>query len=144
MSPATSNFFKRWLVTTLAVLVAAHVVKGISYESYLALLVASFVLGMLNAFLRPVLMLLSLPLLFLSLGLFLLVINALLLYAVGWLVKSFRVDGFGPAFWGALVISLVSMILNPLLGVDRQRQTPSGPSRPNPSPPADQGPVIDV
>jgi putative membrane protein len=143
MSPAAENFLKRWLATTLAVLVAAHVVKGISYESYLALLIASFVLGILNAFLRPVLMLLSLPLLFLTLGLFTLVINAVLLYAVGWLVKSFRVDGFWPAFWGALVISLVSMVLNPLLGVDKG-QSPANRSRSSSRRPEDQGPVIDV
>jgi putative membrane protein len=143
MSPAAKAFFKRWLVTTLAVLVAAHVVKGISYETYVGLLVASFVLGVLNAFLRPVLMLLSLPLLFVTLGLFTLVINAALLYAVGWLVKSFRVEGFWPAFWGALVISVVSMFLNPLLGVDKGQPTASR-IRPPPRPPEAKGPVIDV
>jgi putative membrane protein len=143
MSPAANTFFKRWLVTTLAVLVAAHVVKGIEYESYLALLAASFVLGVLNAFLRPVLMFLSLPLLFLTLGLFTLFINAALLYAVGWLVKSFRVAGFWPAFWGALVISVVSMVLNPLLGVDKG-QPPASRSRLPPRRPDAQGPVIDV
>jgi putative membrane protein len=138
MSPAARAFFSRWLVNTLAVLVAAHVVKGISYESYLALLVASFVLGILNAFLRPVLVLLSLPLLFLTLGLFTFVINAILLYAVGWLVKSFHVEGFWPALWGSLVISVVAMVLNPLLGVS-QRGRPPRLRRPEA-----RGPVIDV
>ena len=146
MAPGLKAFLKRWLVTTLAVVVAAHVVSGIRYDSYVGLLVASFVLGILNAFLRPLLLLLSLPLLLFSLGLFTLIINAVLLRAVAWLVRPFHVDGFGPAFWGALVISLVSIVLNPLLGPDRIDTHPRGnpSSVRQPGRDDDGGPVIDV
>ena len=113
---ALKSFFQRWLINTLAVLVAVNVVKGLEYDSFISLLVASLLLGILNAFVRPVIMLLSLPLLLFSLGLFTLVINAFLLFLVGQIVKSFHVASFGSAFWGALVISLVAMIANRLTG----------------------------
>ena len=100
-------FLARWCVTSIAVLAAAHVVSWISYDSFGALLVAALILGVLNAVLRPILLLLSLPLLIASLGLFALVINALLLYFVGWLVPSFHVGSFGAAFWGGVVIGIV-------------------------------------
>jgi len=143
MASSLKTFLQRWLVTTLAVLVAAHLIRGISYDSFTGVLVASLVLGVLNAFLRPLLLLLSLPLLFFSLGLFVLVINAFLLYFVGWLVKSFHVDSFGAAFWGALVVSLVSMLVNSLSGADTgmaNQRPPADTKRPN----DDGGPVIDV
>lgn len=127
-------------------LVAASVVKGIRYDSVPGLFVASLLLGILNASLRPVLLLLSLPLLIFSMGIFVLVINAGLLYLVGQLVKTFHVDGFWPAFWGALIISVISMFANALFGLNPKRvQAPPG-SRPPPPPrPGDgQGPVIDV
>src|ERR1041384_699667 len=106
-------FIQRWVISTVAVLVATHILRPrIDYATWQDLLIATLVLGLLNTFLRPILMLLSLPLLIFTLGLFTLVINALLLLLVDWLLKStFHVDGFGSAFWGALVISLVSLLL---------------------------------
>jgi putative membrane protein len=92
-------------------------VPGVHYEKTLDLLAASLLLGILNAVLRPLLMLLALPLLILTLGLFMLVINALLLYFVGFLLKPhFYVEDFWAAFWGALVISLATGVLNLLTG----------------------------
>jgi putative membrane protein len=136
------SFLQSWLICALAVLVAVYVSRGgIRYDEPLALVAASLLLGVLNAVLRPLLLLLALPLLIFTLGLFLLVINALLLYLVGFLLKPhFYVEDFGSAFWGALVISLVSLILNTLTGTGRarvvvQRQKP---------PPREDGPVIDV
>ncbi len=110
------QFLQRWAISTVAVLVATYVVPGIHFGTAIDLLVATLVLGLLNSFLRPVLMLLSLPLLIFTLGLFTIVINALLLLLVSALVgkQHFGVDGFWAAFWGALVISLVSLILNSL------------------------------
>jgi len=108
---ALEDFIKRWAITTVAVLVATHVVAGIHYTNWKALFVATLILGLLNAFLRPLLMLLSLPLLILSLGLFTFVINATLLFFVGQLVTGFQVTTFWAAFWGGLVISLVSFPL---------------------------------
>jgi len=78
-------------------------------------------LGIFNALLRPLLWLLSLPLVILTLGLFTLVINALLLYFVGTLMKAFVVAGFWPAFWGSLIISLVSLVLNSVTGTGDSR-----------------------
>ena len=121
MSGALKAFLRRWLVNTVAVMVVANVVHGIRSESVTGLFVASLLLGILNALLRPLLWLLSLPLVILTLGLFTLVINALLLYFVGTLMKAFVVAGFWPAFWGSLIISLVSLVLNSVTGTGDSR-----------------------
>jgi putative membrane protein len=139
------EFLQRWIINTLGVLVAANIIRGISYDHALALFGASLLLGILNAVLRPVLLLLSLPLLIVTLGLFTLIINALLLYLVGSVVKSFHVASFWSAFWGALVISLVSTIVNILLGKNRVQVRASRNRRtPDDRRPPGQGPVIDV
>ena len=140
------EFLKRWVVTTVAVLVAEFVVPGIRYDNWVGLVIATLVLGLLNASLRPLLMLLSLPLVIFTLGLFILVINAGLLYLVGQM-KHFHVDTFGSAFWGALIISVVSTLLNLLTGggdtrIHVQRGTGRRSSARNPD--DDNGPVIDV
>lgn len=121
MSASLKSFLQRWLINTVAVMVAAKVVPGIECNTLAGLLVASLLLGVFNALLRPLLFLVSLPLVILTLGLFTLLINALLLYFVGALVKSFVVAGFWPAFWGALVISLVSLVLNSITGTGNSR-----------------------
>ena len=144
MSPSLKVFLQRWVINTVAVMVAAKVIPGIEYSGLSALLVASLLLGILNVILRPLLLLLSLPLVLLTLGLFVWVINALLLYFVGHLVKSFQVAGFGSAMWGALIISVVSLVLNSLTGtgdgrIAFRRTKPPG-DRHDPG----DGPVIDV
>ena len=138
------KFLQVWLINTLAVLMAVYLVKGIHYQKPLDLAAASLLLGVLNAVLRPILLLLALPLLLFTLGLFMLVINALVLYFVGNLLHPhFSIDTFWDAFWGALVISIVSLILNILTGtgnarirIDRRPPPKSGPGG--------KGPVIDV
>jgi putative membrane protein len=105
-------FVIRWLVTTIAVLVAAHLVPGISYDGWGALLGASLLLGIINAFVRPILLLLSLPWIIITMGLFIFVINALVLLLVSKIVPAFQVAGFWSAFFGAIIISLVSWILS--------------------------------
>lgn len=147
MSPTAKAFLQRWIINTVGVLVAANVVSGIRYDTVQGLIMASLLLGILNAFVRPIMIVLALPLLLFTLGLFILVINALLLYFVGGLLKSFHVDTFTAAFFGALLISLVSMVCNTLLGTKESRVqiTTSRRSRRPPGPPADGGgPVIDV
>lgn len=139
------RFLQGWLVNTLAVLVAVYLVKGIHYQKPLDLVVASLLLGVINAVVRPFLLFLALPLLIFTLGLFTLVINALVLYFIGNLLQPyFKVDSFRDAFWGALVISIVSIFLNVLTGsgkasvrVERHRGPPGGGS-------GGSGPVIDV
>ena len=145
MAAGLKPFLQRWLINTLAVLVASNVVRGIHYDTISGLLVASLLLGIFNAFLRPVMLLLSLPLLILTFGLFILVINALLLYFVGWLVTPFRVESFSAAFWGALVISLVSLVINSVLGTGDSRIEVRRGRKPSPPPDGNGGgPVIDV
>ena len=140
------EFLQRWLFTTVGVLVATHVVKGISYDNWQTLLVATLVLGLLNAFLRPLLMLISLSLLIVTLGLFTLVINALLLLLVGNFVKGFHVQDFWAAFWGGLIISIISLMLNSLTGTGNARIRVTRGQRPGHPPSKDGGggPVIDV
>lgn len=149
MSDGTKSFFQRWLVTTLGVLVAANIVNGVRAESVLALLAASLLLGVFNAVLRPVLLFVSLPLVIFTLGLFTLVINAVLLYFVGFLVKGFFVADFWSAFKGALVTSIVSLFANLFIGKKEGRvrirtSQPSTTRKPPPPPDSGGGPIIDV
>lgn len=104
-------FLIRWLVTTIAVAVATHL-TGMRYDSLSALIGAALLLGIINALVRPVLLLLSLPFILVTLGLFILVVNAVLLWIVGSIVPGFHVESFGTAFFGALIISIVSWTLS--------------------------------
>ena len=147
MPPRLKEFLQRWVIATLAVLAASYVVPGIHYGRWPDLLMATFILGLLNTFVRPLLLFFSLPLLLFTLGLFTLVINAVLLLLVSSLLSpKFHVDSFGHALLGALVISLVTLALNLLTGRGNTRiqfrrggrrsgRRGSGP---------DDGPVIDV
>jgi putative membrane protein len=148
MPERLKEFLQRWLISTVAALVATYLVPGITYQTWIDLFVATFILGLLNVFVRPILMLFSLPLLIFTLGLFTLVINALLLYFVGFLLApKFAVHSFGAAFWGALVITIVSLILNSLTGTGGARfkvETRKGGPRPPRGGDDGGGPVIDV
>jgi putative membrane protein len=145
------KFLQRWLVTTIGVLLADVWVDGIRYQTFGALLEASLLLGLLNAFVRPLLMVISLPLLIFSLGLFVMVINAVLLSLVGGMLQpGFVVDGFGSAFWGGVIISLVSLVVNGFLGRGAKVQFQgsvrgsSGRRRPKKQDEDGGGPLIDV
>src|SRR5277367_6761667 len=150
MQPQTQHlvrFLKSWVISTLAVMVAVEVVRGIHFSDpgLLPPVLAALVLGILNAFIRPILVIFALPLLILTLGLFMLVINALMLCFVSWLMQPhFQVDTFGAAVLGALVISIVSGALNILTGNTNARITVH--RRPPPRKPDNDGngPVIDV
>jgi len=102
----------RFAITWVAVFLAGYIIPGIRVDTAGAGIAAAMLLALLNAILRPILYMVSIPLIILSLGLFAVVINALLLELVAWLVQGFHVNGFWPAFWGAVVISVVSTILN--------------------------------
>ena len=139
------RFLQNWLICTLAVLVAAYMVPGLRYDKPLDLVAASLLLGILNAVLRPVLLLLALPLLIFTLGLFFFVINAALLWLVGALLRPhFYVEDFWAAFWGALVISFVSGVLNVLTGNRKSRVTVRRQKSAERSHDDGGGPVIDV
>jgi putative membrane protein len=106
------HFVFRWAITTIAVMVASSIIHGIRYDSVAALIGAALLLGILNAFLRPILLILSAPLILLTLGIFILIVNGLMLLLVPSLVIGFHVDTFGSAFWGAIVIGIVSWLLS--------------------------------
>jgi putative membrane protein len=139
------RFLQSWVINTVAVALAAVILsKHIHSDSYVDLLLASLLLGILNAFVRPILMLIALPLLIFTLGLFTLVINALLLYLVGSLLAPhFTVDTFWSAFLGAVIISIASIALNVLTGNARVNIKRGPPNPPNKTG-GGNGPVIDI
>jgi putative membrane protein len=100
-------FLMRWLCTTIAVGVAVKL-TGMQVEGWAPLILAALLLGIINAFIRPVLLLLSLPFILVSLGFFILVINALMLSLAGGIVPGFYVGGFWNAFFGSIIVSIVS------------------------------------
>ena len=114
MGISLAEFFLRWFVTAVSVFVAAGIVPGIDYTSFTGLAFASLLLGIINALVRPLLLILCLPLILVTMGLFILVLNALLLWLVSGILpgSSFTVSGFWAAFWGGLVISMISWILS--------------------------------
>ena len=126
------HFLGNWAINTLAVAVAVELLRPhINYQGWSDLVIASLILGLLNAFVRPILMFLALPLLIFTLGLFTLVINAVLLYFVGAVMKPhFYVDSFRYAFLGALIISIVSILLNIATG-NARLSVRRGPPPPN-------------
>ena len=105
----------RWLLNALTVMLVAYVVPGVRVTSFWAALLAALVIGIVNALIRPLILLLTLPVNILTLGLFTFVINALMFWLASTIVKGFYVDGFGPAFWGALMFWAVSWLTNGLL-----------------------------
>lgn len=179
-SPKLKEFVQRWAITTFSVLVAEWIVDGIRTDNVKGLLVATLLLGTFNTLLRPLLVattvgamaalnaflglrfaLLTLPLQIVLFGFLLLTISAVLLLVVDQIVGSFYVDGFWPAFWGGVVISLCTLILNSFTRTGNTRvsvQRGGSPPRPglrrerdrNPNRDRDgndgpgSGPVIDV
>jgi putative membrane protein len=110
----------RWLINTIAIMLAIKWVPGIVYSgAWWGILLVGLIFGLINTYIRPLVKLFALPLLILSLGLFTFVINAMMLMLTSWLSGEFdlgfHVAGFKPAFWGALVISLVSLVLSCLI-----------------------------
>jgi putative membrane protein len=132
------NLLVRWVVLALGVALAAEFVTGIKYDSASTLFIVVVLLSFLNAILRPVLLLFTLPFIVLTLGVGVLVINALLFYFAGYLVDGFTVTGFLPAFWGALIVSLTNLVMTRLLG--DQGRGPRPPTRRRPP----GGDVIDI
>ena len=105
----------RWLISAAAVYCVQFVVDGIWVKSFMSAIIASIVIGLLNTFIKPLLALLSLPLMIVSLGLFLLIINATLLWTAGSILEGFEVQGFFPALYGSLFISISTGLINWLL-----------------------------
>jgi len=109
------SFLIHWIVTGVALAVSAHLVPGIMVGSTGSLVAGALVLGLVNAIIRPLLVILTLPITVLTLGLFYLVVNGAAFALAAGLVPGFRVASFGTAIEGALVVSVVSMLANWLL-----------------------------
>lgn len=130
----------RWLILALGVTLAAKLVEGISYVDTMTLLVVVVLLSFFNAILKPLLVVFTLPFIFLTMGLGVLVINALLFLWVGNLVDGFHVAGFWAAMKGAVIVSLTNLIVSSLI------RSPKPAPRNPPPPPKDGGggDVIDI
>ena len=105
----------KWVINSLAMLIVTYIVKGIEVASPITAIVAAFVLGIINAFLRPFIILITLPINIFTLGLFTFFINGFLFYLVSKIVKGFVITGFWPAFFGALLFSVISLFLSLLI-----------------------------
>jgi putative membrane protein len=113
----------RWLITTLAILMIPYLVSGVHVAGLGSALAAAAIMGILNALVRPVLIILTLPLTIVTLGIFILVINALLFQLAGALVSGIRIDSFWSAFLGSLIVSAVSWVINLPFGTEVQTRT---------------------
>ena len=102
------EFLLTWLVAAVSLLITAWIVPGLIIESFLAAAVGAIILGLVNAIVKPIIIVFTLPLTILTFGLFLLVVNAIALSLVGYLTPGFEVRGFFPAVFGSIVLSLVS------------------------------------
>ena len=98
------NFIARLLISALSLGLAAYIVPGIHVDNLLTLLIAAFLLGIVNAIIRPILFILTLPVTILSLGLFLLILNACMLAFVAWILPGFSISSFSAAFFGWLIV----------------------------------------
>lgn len=107
-----AGFFIRWAINIIALAAVINITPGIHSDSLQTTVVAALILGLVNAFLRPLVIVFTLPLTVLSLGLFTLFINGFMLYLVSKIVGGFGISNFWSAFWGALCFSLISFLLN--------------------------------
>jgi putative membrane protein len=111
-----NGIFLRWLILTFAIIATSYLIDGIQVSGFLSAFFAAAILGILNAFFRPILLILTLPVNILSLGLFTFVINAIVLMMVSGVISGFEVSGFWSAVFGSLLISLVSWFLTSFIG----------------------------
>src|SRR5258706_12886343 len=114
-----------WLINTVSLMTVAYLMPSIEVSSFGAALVAALILGLVNAVIRPILIILTLPATILTLGLFIFVINGLLFWLVGSFIEGFHVEGFWAGFFGAIIYSLISWLLSALV-------LPAGPSSRHP------------
>jgi putative membrane protein len=105
----------KWLLSAAALLAVAHLYNGVQVETFAAALVAALVIGLLNTVVRPILVLLTLPVTLVTLGLFLFVINALMFWAASGMLDGFQVTGFGAALLGSLMYSVLGIVIDAAL-----------------------------
>lgn len=106
----------KWVLSAAALLFVAYIYSGVEVQSFTSALIAAFVIGLFNAVLRPVLVVLTLPATIVTVGLFLFVINALMFWAAAGVLDGFHVNGFGAALLGSLIYSLLGLVIESALG----------------------------
>ena len=120
------SFFLTWIVAAVSLVITAYIVPGITVASFPAAMVAAVFIGLVNAVVRPIITLLTLPLSILTLGLFLFVVNAISLSLASWLAGAFSigftVSGFWPALFGSIVLSFVSGVIGRFVNADTLSQ----------------------
>ena len=109
------KFLIKWFINIIALLVVIHVIAGVDIDNMQTVLVAALILGLLNAFIRPFILIMTLPFTILTFGLFTLFINGFLFYLAAKFVRGFAVSGFWNAFWAALLFSAISSLLSFML-----------------------------
>jgi putative membrane protein len=139
MNSPLANLLVRWLVLALGVVIATHLIPGIHCSDAGALVAVVVLLSFFNAILRPILVLFTLPFIIVTMGLGIVVINAILFLFVGRLVDGFTVTGFWPAVGGSLVVSATNFVVSAVT-----RSTAVRRSGPPPGPPGPGGDVIDI
>jgi len=115
------QFLLKTMVTAFAVLIASYLLSGVYIDSTLTAILVAIVLGLLNSFVRPILIVLTIPITIFSLGLFLLVINVLMVKWAADIVSGFKVNGWWPALWFSIIVSLVTSFIDGLI----KRNTPT-------------------
>ncbi|MGA8146974.1 MAG: phage holin family protein [Gallionellaceae bacterium] len=125
-----TEFLAHWGITALSLWLAGHIFHGISFTNKQSLFISALLLGFANAVIRPIVILLTIPLTLVTFGFFLLVINALMMQLVSWIVPGFKVSGFWTAFFASIFIAVLSFIVglfifqsgdNPIIIPDHQR-----------------------
>jgi putative membrane protein len=109
------GFLLRWFINSLSLLIVTHIIKGIEIANTATVFVAALALGIINAFLRPLIIIVTLPINILTWGLFTFIINGFMFYLVAKIVKGFSIANFWTAFFGALLYSIISLLLNILI-----------------------------
>lgn len=109
------KFISKLLISALSIGVASYLVPGIHVDGFLTLIIAAFLFGILNAVIRPILVVLTLPITIVTLGLFLLIVNALIFTMVAWILPGFSISSFGAAFIGWLIVAITSWIATLIL-----------------------------
>lgn len=108
-------FLIHWAITAVSLWLASKIFKGLKFDGAGSLVISALLLGFANAIVRPLLIFFTLPLTLVTFGLFLLVINALMLLLVAWIVKGFRVSGFWTAFFASIFVSLLSLVIGAIV-----------------------------
>lgn len=115
LSSVVMKLILKWLLSAAALLAVAQLYSGVQVNTFTSAMVAALVIGLLNAFVRPILVLLTLPVTLVTLGLFLFVINALMFWSAGGMLSGFHVSGFGAALVGSLIYSVLGIVIDSAL-----------------------------